>query len=164
VRAEFDHLERFVEAYDSDGVVQSLSTDFVDALAATLRGGGNDRTRGSRSADSVDVMTVHQAKGLEFDTVLAPTSRTRWCVDGDHVERARYRLLAATLDADVDSPLLADLAAERVGEERVLHVALTRAENHLFLFGSGVRVRRRRGRTSPPRRPRPVSRATSSGR
>jgi len=33
--------------------------------------------------------------------------------------------------------LLADLAAERVGEEwRVLHVALTRAENHLFLFGS----------------------------
>jgi len=30
-RAEFDRLERFVEAYDSDGVVQSLSTDFVDA-------------------------------------------------------------------------------------------------------------------------------------
>ncbi|PGF16482.1 ATP-dependent DNA helicase [Natrinema sp. CBA1119] len=137
-RAAFDRIERFVEAYDSDGVVQSLSTEFVDALAATLRGGGSDRTRGSRSADSVDVMTVHQAKGLEFDTVLAPyLTDEEWCVDGDYVERARYRLLAAALDADVDSPLLADLAAERVGEEwRVLHVALTRAENHLFLFGS----------------------------
>ncbi|WP_226039340.1 UvrD-helicase domain-containing protein [Natrinema sp. DC36] len=137
-RSEFDRLERFVEAYDSDGVVQSLSTEFVDALAATLRGGGSDRTRGTRSADSVDVMTVHQAKGLEFDTVLAPyLTDEEWCVDGDYVERARYRLLAAALDADIDSPLLADLAAERVGEEwRVLHVALTRAENHLFLFGS----------------------------
>ncbi|MFD1563413.1 UvrD-helicase domain-containing protein [Haloarchaeobius amylolyticus] len=137
-RAEFDRIERFVEAYDSDGVVQSLSTEFVDALAETLRGGGSDRTRGTRSADSIDVMTVHQAKGLEFDTVLVPyLSDEEWCVDGDYVERAQDRLLAATLDDDVDSPLLADLATERVGEEwRVLHVALTRAEEHLFLFGS----------------------------
>ncbi|WP_254525124.1 UvrD-helicase domain-containing protein [Natrinema caseinilyticum] len=137
-RAEFDRLERFVEAYDSDGVVQSLSTEFVEALAQTLRSGGSDRTRGTRSADSVDVMTVHQAKGLEFDTVLVPyLSDEEWCVDGDYVERARYGLLAATLDEDVTSPLLADLSAERVSEEwRVLHVALTRAENHLFVFGS----------------------------
>ncbi|QLG49180.1 UvrD-helicase domain-containing protein [Natrinema halophilum] len=137
-RDEFDRLDRFVEAYDSDGVVQSLSAEFVDALARTLRSGGSDRTRGTRSADSVDVMTVHQAKGLEFDTVLVPyLSDEEWCVDGDYVERARYELLAATLDDDVASPLLADLATETVGEEwRVLHVALTRAENHLFIFGS----------------------------
>ncbi|MBZ6494270.1 UvrD-helicase domain-containing protein [Natrinema longum] len=136
--AQFDRIERFVEAYGADAVVQSLSTEFVDALASTLQSGGSDRTRGTRSADSVDVMTVHQAKGLEFDTVLVPyLSDEEWCVDGDYVERARYRLLAATLDAEIESPLLADLAAERVGEEwRVLHVALTRAENHLFLFGS----------------------------
>jgi ATP-dependent helicase/nuclease subunit A len=137
-RAQFDRLERFVEAYTSDGVVQSLSAEFVEALEQTLQSGGSDRTRGTRSADSVDIMTVHQAKGLEFDTVLVPyLSDEEWCVDGDYVERARYRLLAATLDDEIESPLLADLATERVGEEwRVLHVALTRAENHLFVFGS----------------------------
>ncbi|OLZ39802.1 ATP-dependent DNA helicase [Natrinema saccharevitans] len=137
-RSAFDRIERFVEAYESDGVVQSLSSEFVDALAATLRSGGSDRTRGSRSEDCVDVMTVHQAKGLEFDTVLVPfLSDEEWCVEGDYADRARDRLLAATLDDDVDSPLLADLAAESVAEEwRVLHVALTRAANHLFLFGA----------------------------
>ncbi|WP_254761907.1 UvrD-helicase domain-containing protein [Natrinema marinum] len=137
-RAAFDRLERFVETYDTDGVVQGLSSEFVDALAQTLQSGGSGRTRGTRSDDSVDVMTVHQAKGLEFDTVLVPyLSDEEWCVDGDYAERARYRLLAAALDGDVESPLLADLATETVAEEwRVLHVALTRAENHLFLFGS----------------------------
>ncbi|QCW03097.1 UvrD-helicase domain-containing protein [Natrinema pallidum] len=137
-RAGFDRLERFVEAYESDGVVQSLSVSFVDALTRTLQSGGSDRTRGTHSEDCVDVMTVHQAKGLEFDTVLVPyLSDEEWCVDGDYVERARYRLLAATLDDAVDSPLLADLATERVAEEwRVLHVALTRAAEHLFVFGS----------------------------
>ncbi|WP_440763642.1 UvrD-helicase domain-containing protein [Natronorubrum sp. DTA7] len=137
-REEFQRLERFVEAYTADSVVQTLTLAFVDALEGTLRGSDSERTRGTQSSDSIDVMTVHQAKGLEFDTVLVPyLSDEEWCVDRDYAERARYRLLAATLDDEVDSPLLADLAAETVGEEwRVLHVALTRAENHLFVFGS----------------------------
>ncbi|APW96243.1 ATP-dependent DNA helicase [Halobiforma lacisalsi AJ5] len=136
-RAEFDRIERFVEAYDADSVLRTLSPEFLDALEATLEGGGSDRTRGTRSSDCVDVMTVHQAKGLEFDTVLVPyLSDEEWCVESDYAERARERLLAAALEND-DSPLLADVAAESVGEEwRVLHVALTRAANHLFVFGT----------------------------
>ncbi|MXV61727.1 UvrD-helicase domain-containing protein [Natronorubrum sp. JWXQ-INN-674] len=137
-RDELDRLERFVEAYNTDSVIQTLTPAFVDALEGTLQGGGNERTRGTQSTDSIDVMTVHQAKGLEFDTVLVPyLSDEEWCVESDYARRARYRLLAAALDHETESPLLADLAAETVGEEwRVLHVALTRAENHLFVFGS----------------------------
>ncbi|ELY53832.1 ATP-dependent DNA helicase [Natronolimnohabitans innermongolicus] len=137
-REDVERVERFVDAYTGDSVIQTLTPTFVDALEGALRGGGSERTRGTQSTDSVDVMTVHQAKGLEFDTVLVPyLSDEEWCVERDYAERARYRLLAATLDEEVESPLLADLATETVGEEwRVLHVALTRAANHLFVFGS----------------------------
>ncbi|RQG97826.1 UvrD-helicase domain-containing protein [Natrarchaeobius chitinivorans] len=137
-RTEFDRLERFAERTEADAAIHSLSEAFVDALERTLRGGESDRTRGTRSSDRVDVMTVHQAKGLEFDTVLVPfLSDEEWCVETDHARRARYRLLAAALEGE-ESPLLADLTADTVAEEwRVVHVALTRAENHLFVFGSG---------------------------
>ncbi|ADB62071.1 UvrD/REP helicase [Haloterrigena turkmenica DSM 5511] len=137
-REELERVERFVDAYTGDSVIGTLTPSFVDALERTLQGGGSERTRGTQSADSIDVMTVHQAKGLEFDTVLVPyLSDEEWCVERDYAQRARYRLLAATLDDEIESPLLADLATETVGEEwRVLHVALTRAENHLFVFGS----------------------------
>ena len=137
-REDLERLERFVEAYTADSVIETLTPAFVDALERTLQGRGNERTRGSQSTDSVDVMTVHQAKGLEFDTVLVPyLSDEEWCVEGDYAHRVRDRLLAATLDDGIESPLRGDLATETVGEEwRVLHVALTRAENHLFVFGS----------------------------
>ncbi|WIV68593.1 ATP-dependent DNA helicase [Natrialbaceae archaeon AArc-T1-2] len=137
-RADLERIERFAESYDPDSVLATLTEEFVDALERALTGGRTGYDRGSRSEDCVDVMTVHQAKGLEFDTVLVPyLSDEEWCVERDYTNRARERLLAATIDDDVDSPLCADLAAETVGEEwRVLHVALTRAENHLFLFGS----------------------------
>ncbi len=137
-RAELERVERFAETYDPGTVLGTLTTSFVDALERTLTGGETGYGRGTRSEACVDVMTVHQAKGLQFDTVLVPyLSDEEWCVETDYAERARYRLLEATLDDDVDSPLLADLASETGGEEwRVLHVALTRAENHLFLFGS----------------------------
>ncbi|WP_255193502.1 UvrD-helicase domain-containing protein [Natronobeatus ordinarius] len=137
-RSTLERVERFADSYDANSVLTALTTEFVDALEHALAGSSTTDGRGTQSTGRVDVMTVHQAKGLQFDTVLVPyLSDEEWCVETDYVERVRYRLLAATIDDEVDSPLLADLAAETVAEEwRVLHVALTRAENHLLLFGS----------------------------
>ncbi len=137
-RDAFDRVRRFLDAYDADGAVQTLSPSVVDALERAVDGGSSGRDRGTQSDDCIDVMTVHQAKGLQFDTVLVPyLTDEEWCVEHDYAKRARYRLLSATIDDEIESPLCADLAHETVGEEwRVLHVALTRAENHLFCFGS----------------------------
>ena len=137
-RRAFDRIERFADAYDGNDVLGSLSTRFVDALERAVTGGSGDRQQGTTSADAVDVMTVHQAKGLQYDTVLVPfCSDEEWCVRSDYTYSSRYRLLAAMLDENIESPLCADLATEPVAESwRVLHVALTRAENHLFVFGS----------------------------
>ncbi|MHC3439679.1 UvrD-helicase domain-containing protein [Natrialbaceae archaeon A-gly3] len=137
-REDVERIERFAESYDPGAILGTLSAEFVDALESVLTGGGNEYDRGSHTDDHVDVMTVHQAKGLGFDTVLLPyLSDEEWCLEGDYARRARYELLTATIEGEVDSPLCGDVAAETTGEEwRVLHVALTRAENHLFVFGS----------------------------
>ncbi len=87
-RADLERLERFVAAYESDAAIRSLSTAFVDGLERTLRGSERERTRGTRSDDRIDVMTVHQAKGLEFDTVLVPYLR-RGVVCRERLRRAR---------------------------------------------------------------------------
>ncbi|WP_254809447.1 UvrD-helicase domain-containing protein [Natronosalvus amylolyticus] len=133
-----DRLHRFVDAYDGGDVLGSLSPRVVDALESVLRSGSSDRQQGTTSTDSVDIMTVHQAKGLQFDTVLVPfLSDEHWCVRGDYAYSSRHRLLSAALDPAIDTPLASDLATEPLAEAwRVLHVALTRAEDHLFVFGS----------------------------
>ena len=137
-REELERVHRFTDLHEGEAVLTTLTEAFVDGLERSLsRGSGPDR--GEKSADRIDVMTVHQAKGLEFDTVLVPfCSDEHWCVERDYAERSRPAMLAALLDDAVESPLRADLAVESVREEwRVFHVAITRAANHLVLFGSG---------------------------
>ena len=94
--------------------------------------------------DAVRLMTIHAAKGLEFPVVVVAdlgrqgiTTHPDLLVDGD---RVGLRLIdlegqsAKALDFD-------DIAAERrraddAEERRVMHVALTRAEERLIISGS----------------------------
>ncbi len=47
-----------------------------------------------------------------------------------------YDVLVDSIDGDLDDPLRDDLSDGQIAEEwRILHVAITRAEEHLFLFG-----------------------------
>jgi len=96
-------------------------------------------------SDAVRLMTIHAAKGLEFDVVaIADLGRQGrgdvpdLLVDGD---RVGLRLL--TLGGSASVPTLAfealreqRLAAEAQEERRILYVAMTRARERLLLSGA----------------------------
>ncbi|MBF0283030.1 MAG: UvrD-helicase domain-containing protein [Magnetococcales bacterium] len=106
-----------------------------------------------RAGEGVQVMTIHKAKGLEFDAVALagvgrapppPRSRLmRWeeLVDGPEAQR----LLLAPVQATEEDPNPAsffnylrrrDAEEERRESCRILYVALTRAREELVLVGA----------------------------
>ncbi len=109
---------------------------------------------------ALQLMTIHKAKGLEFDTVVLPglgrkvrnEERTllRW------LEHPDYELLLAPLppadqdDADPTYSAIGKLLQEKADLEvmRLFYVATTRARRTLHLFGHVSR--RRDGTLSPP--------------
>lgn len=99
-------------------------------------------------ADSVKVMTIHVAKGLEFDTVfvpglahgLLPNPR----IQHNPAERARSMDFELRGDAAILPTYDGNLSAfkdalrtqEVIEERRICYVALTRARRNLFLSGA----------------------------
>jgi ATP-dependent exoDNAse (exonuclease V) beta subunit len=95
---------------------------------------------GSRA---VRLMTIHAAKGLEFGTVVvADLGRQNQArlpdllVDGSRVGLRLVRMGEKNVDALAYAELKAEAQAAALAEERrVLHVAVTRAEERLILSG-----------------------------
>lgn len=92
---------------------------------------------------AVEIMTIHKAKGLEFDHVVLPflerTTRSTeppmllWRREGDGL------LLAARRSGELYRWLAReDRARERHERERLLYVACTRARETLHLFAEGA--------------------------
>ncbi len=99
---------------------------------------------------TLQVMTIHQAKGLEFDTVILPglgkagrpddTRLMHWLRNGD-----RLVLAPVPKTLDDEDPIYKYLAAVEARKEsnelaRLLYVATTRARRNLHLIGQvGIR-------------------------
>ncbi|MDA3904247.1 MAG: UvrD-helicase domain-containing protein [Desulfuromusa sp.] len=95
----------------------------------------------------LQIMTIHKAKGLEFDTVIIPgLGKTTGRADSPLLrwqEHPRYGLLLAPVSArggqekDPIYQLIAHLETEKQDLEagRLLYVATTRAIRHLYLLG-----------------------------
>jgi ATP-dependent helicase/nuclease subunit A len=95
----------------------------------------------------VDVMTIHGAKGLEFDTVIIPqTARSTRGSDRDLLVWSEDALAAQPQKSDKDSKyeLICKENSAKEAEEvkRLFYVACTRAKNALYLVGN---VNRRQG-------------------
>ncbi|MEA3464631.1 MAG: UvrD-helicase domain-containing protein [Thermodesulfobacteriota bacterium] len=119
-----------------------LSFEQLDEELRVLFSAADERADGQ-----VQVMTIHKAKGLEFDHVILPglgrrprgadKSLIRW------QEHPEYGLLLAPIaargDADDDPiyELLGQVEQKKSAHEvaRLLYVAITRAKRHVYLFG-----------------------------
>jgi ATP-dependent helicase/nuclease subunit A len=114
---------------------------------------GDVKPSGIVQEDAVQLMTVHQSKGLEFPIVaLAGLGSTFNRSDERQpvLFHEKYGVCSMIKPPDFHQrypslPLWAARRQERIdnlGEEmRILYVALTRAQNHLFLFGSTTKNR-----------------------
>jgi ATP-dependent exoDNAse (exonuclease V) beta subunit len=122
---------------------------FLDFLAA--RAGNDDESQAATAAeghDGVRIMTVHNAKGLEFDVVAVPDlarsplagTRPPLVALGREPEprvgMQLRRLGAGSINLYAHAELCEE-AKERDAEEglRLFHVAATRARRHLILSG-----------------------------
>jgi DNA helicase-2/ATP-dependent DNA helicase PcrA len=115
-------------------------------------------------ADSVKVMTIHVAKGLEFDTVFVPgladqlLPNTR--IQHNPAERARSMDFELRGDAAILPSYAGNLSEfktklrtqEEIEERRTCYVAMTRARHNLFLSGASWY-----GETQRPRKPGPFA-------
>ena len=138
--------------------------------------------------DAVQIMTIHKAKGLEFDHVIVPGLGKRPPAEGKKLflwmERpaqpdasARRRAGAGTklllapieetgADGDPIYAWIKQLAAEKADHEdgRLLYVAATRARQRLHLFGETRLARRGRGANGAhSRRAQPAGQALAGG-
>ena len=100
-------------------------------------------TEESESAD-IEIMTIHKAKGLEFDHVILPDlNRMPQSDKKDMIQWQPYNrdlLIALNLSEEDDSLftwLFDEQKTKRMNElKRLLYVAITRARKTLTLFGS----------------------------
>lgn len=142
-----DNVSRFAELLDefcATRADQSLGA-FLDHLDLLLLSGMEEEVAPQEvDSEAVQVMTIHQAKGLEFDAVFVPSM-----VEGrlPHTSRrdgsdSHFEIPAQVLEAAVRGR--EDHLAE---ERRLCYVAMTRARQRLYLSWAerydGSRVWRR---------------------
>ncbi|MFW6044821.1 MAG: ATP-dependent helicase [Planctomycetota bacterium] len=130
VREVLDQFVGFADQYDSDNPDGSLIDFMEDTALMSDIDGWNPR------ADAVSLMTLHSAKGLEFDVVFISG------LEEDILPHQR----ALEDNAHGDG----DIALEE--ERRLFHVGMTRARDRLYITHCGSRYMHGRSRPMSPSR------------
>ncbi|MFP4436968.1 MAG: UvrD-helicase domain-containing protein [Chloroflexaceae bacterium] len=142
-RANVEKLLEAARRAGSGGL--SAFSAYLDAL---LRQEPREGEAPLEAAGSVQLMTVHRSKGLEFPIVVlpdlgrrSPPQTAKWLARRTY--GAAVQLRGAT--GDWEKPIAYQLALaeerrmERAERERLLYVALTRVRDYLLLSGSAAK-------------------------
>ena len=139
---DVDTFLALLEDCDQGGVIRdfSLLNERLQCLWA----------KPAKDADAVQILTIHNAKGLEFGTVILPklgaktnSSERDLLIWTEQIEEngGVNLLVAAKPQSGLESPLY-DLICEQLDRkesyelQRLFYVATTRAKDDLYLFGS----------------------------
>jgi ATP-dependent helicase/nuclease subunit A len=132
------------------GLLEGLDSGSVDMAAVANQAVRLFAAPDAAADDRLQIMTIHKAKGLEFDTVIVPGLGRKQRVERiallQWTERARGEgepdlllapVHAAGADGDAISSYLRKLEETRARHEdtRLLYVAVTRAKRQLHLLG-----------------------------
>lgn len=139
--SDLDDCRRYLDLLDQ------LESQQIEITPDNLRRAGEDLwARGGDGSERVQLLSIHKAKGLEFDSVILPSLQRR--PRGEERTLLRWRALPEQLliaplppSTDRDDPLyryLEHLDKHQARHElgRLLYVACTRARKNLHLFGT----------------------------
>lgn len=120
------HWYRFVRTYVETHSHQRTLAEFLDYLEAYTEAGGDPGEETAAIGDGVQLMTVHQAKGLEFDWVFLIG-----LAQGRFPSRSRPEAIPFPLELMKERLPSGDFHVQE--ERRLFYVAMTRAKEGLVL-------------------------------
>lgn len=147
------NVEKFREQLRgwSDDSVRSLAT-LVNTIERRIEFGGRE-SEASTTGEGVQILTIHDAKGMEFPFVVVPGISQEFKDEASLGRGAvEFEQISGQNAIGMKAPNVEDLfemedtiaresireqrrAEERAEEKRVLYVACTRARDHLLLSG-----------------------------
>jgi len=146
------NVEKFREQLRgySDGDVRSLTT-LVNRIERRVSRGGRE-SEADTTADGVQILTIHDAKGMEFPFVVVPGIGRGFNDKPSLNDQVEFEEINGEHAVGMKAPQPEDpfaltdtmarntlreqrRAEERAEEKRVLYVACTRARDHLLLSG-----------------------------
>jgi DNA helicase-2/ATP-dependent DNA helicase PcrA len=133
----FDLIKRYESSKSDTNLVS-----FVDTLKSWQEAGENPAQAVIEDIDTVNLLTIHASKGLEFPVVFVPS-----------IISGRFPSISRKDKIEFPDELIGEILPKGSGhleeERRLLYVAMTRAKDYLFLSFSpdygGVRKRKPSG-------------------